>query len=271
MTKSGPLISVIMATYNRADLVAWTIESVIHQSYKNIEFLITDNNSTDHTQKVLEKRKKRDQRIKTFLEVKPWPWAARNKSLQHAQWEYIAVIDDDDYRFPDKLEKQVSFMENNKEYIITGTWVVFIDKEHTEIWSHQSVIDDTSIRKRILSSCKIRHPTMMVRRHKNMEEYRADFMVWQDYEFICRQWLYGKIWNINEKLTYVTIDQKNSISTNKYLKQRLTGLKIYWMYRKHYPNRLLCLLLNISLILIPRRIAKRISALLWKRREWKTC
>ena len=106
------LISIITPTYNSGQFVAQTIESIIAQTHTNWELIITDDCSTDNTCEIIEKYAAMDSRIKLFRQSKNLgAGAARNNSIKEAKGRYIAFCDSDDRWYPDKLEKQVSFMQ----------------------------------------------------------------------------------------------------------------------------------------------------------------
>lgn len=106
------LVSVIMPTYNSADLVAESIESILSQTYKNLELIISDDCSSDNTMEILEEYAKQDSRIIIQRnERNGGAGVSRNNSIQRARGQYIAFCDSDDRWVPKKLEKQIAFMK----------------------------------------------------------------------------------------------------------------------------------------------------------------
>ena len=106
------LVSIIMPSYNTAPYIAESIQSVIDQTYKDWELIIVDDCSTDNTDEVLEYIK--DSRIRYFKNDKNLGAAvSRNKALREARGQWIAYLDSDDLWMPEKLEKQIRFMEAN--------------------------------------------------------------------------------------------------------------------------------------------------------------
>ena len=109
------LVSIIMPSYNTAQYISETIQSVINQSYQNWELIIVDDCSTDDTDIVVEKIK--DPRIKyTKNERNLGAAISRNRALRIANGRWIAFLDSDDLWKPEKLEKQIFFMEKKKCY-----------------------------------------------------------------------------------------------------------------------------------------------------------
>ncbi len=114
MTDYG-LVSVITASWNCGDFIRETIESIQFQTYQNWELLITDDCSTDNSCEIIQQYANRDPRIKLFkLEMNSGAGIARNKSIKEAKGRYVAFCDSDDRWYPEKLEKQLNFMEKTR-------------------------------------------------------------------------------------------------------------------------------------------------------------
>ena len=107
------LVSVIMPTFNECRFLAESIESVLCQSYSNLELLITDDHSDNlQVRDMLADYALRDARVRVFfLDENKGPGNARNNSIRKAKGRYIALCDSDDRWTADKLEKQVAFMK----------------------------------------------------------------------------------------------------------------------------------------------------------------
>lgn len=107
-------VSIIMPSYNAAKFIAASIQSVIEQTYRNWELLITDDCSKDDTINIIKKFQEIDNRIQLFSTGKnSGAAAARNISLQNATGKYIAFLDSDDTWISNKLETQIKFMKKN--------------------------------------------------------------------------------------------------------------------------------------------------------------
>ena len=112
----NPLISVVITTYNRENLVVRALKSVLIQTFKDFEILVVDDGSTDNTHQAIQEIQKEDKRvIYIYQENKGWP-SALNTGIFNAKSRYIAFLDSDDEWLPEKLEKQVAFLENNKSF-----------------------------------------------------------------------------------------------------------------------------------------------------------
>lgn len=108
-------VSIITPCYNAESYISHTIESVLSQSFKDWEMLIVDDCSKDNSRKIIEQYSTKDSRIKYFKTDSPSgsPSLPRNIGIGNASGKYIAFLDADDIWFPDKLEKQVKFLETN--------------------------------------------------------------------------------------------------------------------------------------------------------------
>ena len=108
------LVSIIMPSYNSSKFIAASIESVIAQTYKNWELLITDDCSKDNTVEIVQQYVDNDERIKLFcLRENSGAGVARNNSIKQAKGRWIAFLDSDDLWSPHKVEKQLIFMVEN--------------------------------------------------------------------------------------------------------------------------------------------------------------
>ena len=113
--KDYGLVSIIMPSYNASRFITESIKSVIVQTYQNWELLIADDCSKDSSVEVIKKMIDKDQRIKLFSLLKNvGAAAARNVAIEHANGQYIAFLDSDDVWEPEKLERQLAFMKENK-------------------------------------------------------------------------------------------------------------------------------------------------------------
>ncbi|MBN2280206.1 MAG: glycosyltransferase [Candidatus Marinimicrobia bacterium] len=110
-----PNVSVIIPTYNREQLLERAIKSVLEQTYKDFELIVIDDGSTDNTSRILRKYKKK---IISYSTLHSGVSAARNFGINKSHGEWIALLDSDDYWYPQKLEKQIQWLENNSDYKI---------------------------------------------------------------------------------------------------------------------------------------------------------
>lgn len=131
---SQELVSVIMPTYNTGKFLSDSIESVLNQTYTNLELLITDDGSTDPlTLEILRKYQEQDDRVKVeYLNYKQGPACSRNNSIQRAQGRYIAFCDSDDQWMPHKLERQISFMKEKDCALCSASYITCNDQNEED-------------------------------------------------------------------------------------------------------------------------------------------
>ena len=121
------LVSIITPSYNCAKFICDTIESILAQTYQNWELLITDDCSTDNSRDVISEYCKKDSRIRLLcLSENSGAGTARNNSIKEAKGRFIAFCDSDDRWYPEKLEKQLTFMEE------TGTGLSYTSYDTTD-------------------------------------------------------------------------------------------------------------------------------------------
>ncbi len=108
MQNSQKLVSVIMPTYNRVDYLPLAIDSVLNQTYRNLELLIIDDGSTDATSALVNSYN--DSRIYYSYQDNQGQSVARKSGLNNARGAFICFLDSDDIMKPDKLERQLQLM-----------------------------------------------------------------------------------------------------------------------------------------------------------------
>lgn len=120
-----PKVSVIITTYNRANFICDTIESVLSQTFKDFELIVVDNGSTDGTKQILTKYNPFINYL--YRENKSRP-GGRNTGIGAAKGKYIAFLDDDDIWLSYKLERQVSFLDSRPDIGLVNTFTQAIDE-----------------------------------------------------------------------------------------------------------------------------------------------
>lgn len=182
---SLPLVSIVTPCHNAEFTIASTIESVLVQSYPYWELLIVDDTSSDKSADIIKKYTQKDSRIKYFKTNQPSgsPSLPRNIGIENANGKYIAFLDADDIWLPNKLEKQVKFMEVNK-YDLSYS---FYEKMDWQGCRNNRIIKtrDTTTYNKLLKSNSIPCLTSMIRkdvieniRFKQIPQ--EDFCFWLD-------------------------------------------------------------------------------------------
>ena len=130
MTKEHPLVSVIVPAYNAESFVERTLDSILTQTYTNIEVLVVDDGSQDRTAEIVESFVEKDSRVILLKQENSGVAAARNLAIRKSKGEYIAPIDADDIWYPQKLEKQVQcILEADQSVGLVYAWSVTIAED----------------------------------------------------------------------------------------------------------------------------------------------
>ncbi|MEO1431373.1 MAG: glycosyltransferase [Cyanobacteria bacterium J06633_8] len=127
MTVTMPLISVIVPVYNGEKTIKETIESVLNQTFVNLELIVIDDGSQDSTLNVVYDIK--DSRLKVFSYKNAGVAISRNRGIEKASGEFIAFLDADDLWTSDKLEAQLKALESNPQAAVAYSWVDYINAE----------------------------------------------------------------------------------------------------------------------------------------------
>jgi glycosyltransferase involved in cell wall biosynthesis len=214
-TNTKPRVSVFMPVYNAEQYLNECIDSILKQSFTEFEFVIVNDGSTDRSAEVIKAYS--DPRIR-FIE-NPQNLgliASLNIGLEICKGEYIVRMDQDDISLPQRIEKQVRFMDENPEYGLIGCWFEdFGENIENKVVRYSS--DDTHIRIRHLYQTHIAHPTAVIRKSVIDQfnlRFNPEFVHGEDYAFWVAISAYCKLSNYPEMLVRKR-DHPRNIS-NKY-------------------------------------------------------
>lgn len=225
MTKG--LVSVITPTYNCGRFIAETIECVQAQTYANWEMIIVDDCSTDDTREVVERYIANDDRIKYHcLSENSGAAVARTTAMKMADGEYMAFCDSDDLWMPEKLERQLEFMNDNG-YAFSCTAYEQIDEDGKSLERVIKTVKKTDYN-RLLLDCPVGNSTVMYNVEK-MGKFEVPNIRKRNDDALWLQMLKKEkyIWGMPDVLMRYRI-RKNSISSNK-----LKVIKYHWiLYRE---------------------------------------
>ena len=221
------LISIITPTYNCAEFISRTIESVQAQTYQNWEMVIVDDRSKDNTKEIVEKFMKNDARIKYYLlEVNSGAAVARTTAMKLAKGSYMAFLDSDDIWMPDKLERQINWMTDNG-CAFSCTAYEQIDEEDKLIGKVVKSVKKTDYN-RLLLDCPVGNSTVVYDVEK-MGKFEVPNIRKRNDDALWLQMLKKEkyIWGMPDVLMKYRI-RRNSISSNKF-----KVIKYHWiLYRE---------------------------------------
>lgn len=131
-------ISVVISTYNRADVLPRAIESVLKQTFSDFELIIIDDGSTDRTREIVENFERKDNRVRyIYQENSGGPSSPKNTGIKNAQGEYIAILDSDDEWMPEKLAKQMALFNENPNLGFVSCNSIVVDGIRKKEWVYK--------------------------------------------------------------------------------------------------------------------------------------
>ena len=237
MYTEKPLISVIIPTYDRALLISRAIDSVLKQTYKNIEIIVVDDGSTDNTGEIILSYLAG---VKYFHKKNGGVSSARNMGIKQSSGEYIAFLDSDDLWYPTKIEKQLDFLSKNKILDSVMCEIEFSDENGIIL---NKIIRSEEIRmgelglKDLISNFKT-VCTILVKKHifDGIGYFDEKLTTAEDIDMLFRIASKFKIGYISEPLVKV-ISNKSSNSKSLYTGNRLVALKKIKQYAPSFAEK----------------------------------
>lgn len=222
------MISVVMAVYNDAKYLAEAIESILNQTYKDFEFIIVNDGSTDNSLDVINDYAQKDDRIKVIdLGENQGFCTALNRGIEIAQYEWIARMDSDDISVPDRFEKQMAFLADNPDIIVLGTYISHINAQG-DILSVNAVGPTTraEMQERIQKAhpVYVMHGTVLMKREivEKVGGYNVTFVAGEDIELFARMVKHGTILAMPEALYLYRIHGSSMSMTRMFKQKRFT-------------------------------------------------
>ena len=194
-----PAVSVVMSVFNGERFLAEAIESILNQTFRGFEFIIVNDGSTDRTALILERYEKSDPRVRVFAQQNKGLIASLNLGCALAQGKYLARLDADDVSMPDRLDRQIRFLEHHEEVGLLGGAVEVIDDRGRWLFLVRPPLEDNTIRTALRSfSFPIFHSAVVMRKQTFDEAggYRSQFMHAEDYDLCLRLIEHGKVANL---------------------------------------------------------------------------
>lgn len=226
-TDPKPLVSAIITTHNRADLLPRALDSVIVQSYDNLEIVVVDDGSTDRTPGIV-KRYCEEFPVKCIrLEKSLGAPRARNKGIEAASGEFIAGLDDDDKWHKDRIKELMFAYDDNYAAITSDTVMVYPNRQAR--WKKKKVIDlDT-----LLYTNQVGNQ-VLARRDRILEigGFDPDLQAAQDYDLwirLCEQ--FGPICNLQKPLQTIYMDREGGRITST------SSFKGYLQFYNKHKNK----------------------------------
>ena len=188
MNAQTDLVSVVLPVYNGSQYLRQSIESILQQSYRNFELIIINDGSQDDSQKIIDSYN--DSRIRAFEQANIGLAATLNKGISLAKGRWIARQDQDDVSFPERLTKQVHFMNTHPGYAIVGTAAqIWVEDTKTDRF-HRHPCSDPELRAGLMFYNYFVHSSVLLDKSvvQSIEGYSTDpeRQPPEDYELWCR-------------------------------------------------------------------------------------
>jgi glycosyltransferase involved in cell wall biosynthesis len=267
---SLPLVSVIMTAYNASAYITEALDSLVSQTYSNLEFIIIDDGSTDSTWKIINKFARSDSRFRIFKLPKNSGCSfASNFAFSKAKGKYIARLDSDDIAYPDRFTLQANYMEQNPQTVMLGGQCDIISENGQLIGEKRFPLTHQNITNSLFSINPIQHPASMFRTStikKAKIKYDKKYIISHDLKIVFQLLPFGHLANLPEKVIYYrhrpgslthrnpklvfqeTVDIRNWAVNNDLYTPTLTGITTHYLESllvKLLPNQAINFLFDI--------------------------
>ncbi len=191
-----------MSVYNDEKYLKEAIGGILNQTFKDFEFIIINDGSTDKSSRILDKYAKKDKRIKVIHQKNIGLTKSLNKALKLAKGEYVARMDSDDNSLPERLGKQIKFLDKHPKIVLAGTFAKVINEKGEIIKEHKPPVSHQAIKRRMFFAGQICHPSFMFRKKiiQEINGYDENFKYAQDYDLLFRLIKKHQLANIPEFL-----------------------------------------------------------------------
>lgn len=238
--KFKPLVSVIMSVYNEVpEYLIQSVDSILKQTYKNIEFLIVDDGCKAAIKKKLSNIVTADSRIRLFEQRNKGLTKTLNWMIRHSNGTYIARQDSDDISAPDRIEKQVTYLLAKPNFKLLGTGCFIIDTKGKVLRQERVLTKSSVLKRKLKRTNQFVHGSVMFKadifkNEKNMYCEICNYA--QDYDLFLRISEQYKIANISKPLYKYRISN-DSISHSKMHEQLFMGMIVREAAKMRRKNR----------------------------------
>ncbi len=182
MKSNRPLVSVILAVKDGGKTLPKVLDSLLNQTYSNIEIVVVNDGSKDKTANILERYEKKDSRVKVIINKRNLgKCKSRNKAIKESTGKYIAVNDADDISYPHRIERELEYLENNQKVYLVGSRANILDEQGNRIGISWGKKEPAYISRLLLQKNILVHSSVMFRNEQEFF-YREKFPRAQDYD-----------------------------------------------------------------------------------------
>lgn len=259
---SNPAISVVMPAYNAAGFIQTAIESILAQTCRDFELIVVDDASTDSTWEIVSRLSAGDARIKPLRNTLNSKIAkSLNRGIEAAAGKYVARMDADDWSYPDRLQKQLDFMQARPGLVLSGGTIEVCDDRLAALNRRQYPLEDAEIRERIFFFSPFCHPAIICRTDalRRAGGYNESLEVAQDYDLYFRIGRLGELANLPDCIHKLRTHPGSSSISRGALQERNTlyiRLKavVEYGYTISRPARAYLAMQYLSSFVVPFRL-----------------
>ena len=237
MVNDYPLVTVLMSVYNGEKYLCESIDSILNQTFRDYEFLIINDGSTDGTLEILHNYSQQDKRIRLHHQTNQGLIAALNKGLELARGKFIARMDHDDVSLPERLAIQLDFLKDHPAVGVLGSGARFMDSSGITSDAVQFPIQHNVLRWCLCFLSPIVHPSVMMRRKivERVGGYSTDMVHAEDYDLWRRLSCVTRLSNLQDVLLQLRKHETN-VSTVHASEQRRNTVRISSLMISHILN-----------------------------------
>src|SRR5262249_13202670 len=199
-----PIVSAVMPVYNTEMYLADSIGSILTQTFADWELICVDDGSSDGSLEGLRRYERTDTRLRVVSRPNTGGAGARNDGMALARGRYIAMMDSADIALPERLRRQVDYMECHPECVCLGAAVTWVGPDLMPICDEPRALDHATIDCRTLagSGSAIRHPVAMYRAEavREIGGYRTEFLTHMETDLYLRLAEIGRLANLSDIL-----------------------------------------------------------------------
>jgi glycosyltransferase involved in cell wall biosynthesis len=247
-----PKVAVVTSVYNGEDFLEQCVHSILDQTFRDFEFIILNNGSTDETAQILNQFK--DSRLRIIHQENLGVTRSLDKGVRMARADLIARLDADDYSFPNRLRRQVNFMDKNLDYALCGSKFLELTGNKISPQKVPFVENDKNIRRILSCYNPFAHSAVIFRKQSFIDAggYDDRFTFSVDYDLWVRMLQTGKGYILEDELTVMRLSAE-SMSFQNRRRQKLESLALRWRAFKNFggnPVKVTLLFLKTILGLI---------------------
>jgi len=266
----NPKVSVIMPAYNSEKYIGTAIESILNQTYKDFEFIIVNDCSTDNTLQTIQSYSKKDRRIKVIdSKVNLKVGKAGNKALQEAKGDYIVRLDSDDWSYPERIEKQVKYMDEHPDIVLSSGNMEICDEKLNVKNRSNLPTQPEEIMRVLLQYNPTVHSAMIYKRKEALELGGYSLDAAEDYMLVIDMSSKGKLGNLDDILVKYRVSN-NSVSSQKAKDMHIATLlcafkgHLKYGYPITFKTKVITLVRLFIAYFVPYSIWRYISSILKK-------